>query len=57
MSRIRMPALATTVLGLALVLPGCEEDRPMTPGPPVANPSPTPSPSASPTRRCAASRG
>jgi hypothetical protein len=48
MSRTRVPALATTVMGLALVLAGCEEDRPTTPRPPVANPSPTPSPTPTP---------
>lgn len=41
-------AFATTVLGLGLLLPGCEEDRPTAP-PPVAMPSPTPTPTASPT--------
>jgi hypothetical protein len=48
MRRIRIHALATTALGLAVLLSGCEEDRPTTP-PPVANPSPTPQPTPSPT--------
>lgn len=49
MSRNRRTALATTVLALGLMLVACEEDRPTTPQPPVANPSPTPAPTASPT--------
>ena len=49
MSRARMPSLATAALGLVLILGGCEEDRPTTPRPPVANPTPTPVPTASPT--------
>jgi len=49
MRRLERKALSTTVLGLAMLLGACEEDRITPPPPPVSTPTPTPAPTASPT--------
>src|SRR5262245_45577989 len=49
MNGMRTQIIAMAALAVSLTLAGCEEDRPTTPRPPVANPSPTPVPTASPT--------
>lgn len=47
MTRRKTAALCTILLAL-MALPACDDDRPLSPGPPVVNPSPSPTPTAEP---------